>query len=79
MEKHSEHSANLNDFETWLLNPIEFDYKKFDAKWLTDINYPVILDRLKGNANIRSAIETELEKEFNPVLAEVKYRYFSAK
>jgi hypothetical protein len=69
--------TDLNDFEMWLLNPIEFDYKKFDAKWLTDIYDPIILDRLKGNDNIASAIEIELEREFNGVLAEIKYKFFN--
>jgi hypothetical protein len=69
--------TNLNDFETWLLNPVEFDYKKFEAIWLTDINDSIILERLKGNVNIDNAIESQLEKEFNPVLAELKYKYFN--
>jgi len=68
--------ANLNDFETWLLNPIDFNYKKFDAKWLTDIKNPIILDRLRGNRKIESAIEKELKENFNSVLAEIKYKYF---
>lgn len=71
--------TNLNNFETWLLNPVEFDYKKFDAIWLTDVNDIVIIDRLKGNVSITNAIELQLEKEFNPMLAELKYKYFSSK
>jgi hypothetical protein len=71
--------TNLNDFEAWLLNPIEFDYNKFEAIWLTDVNDTVIIDRLKGNLNIGNAIEIQLEKEFHPVLAELKYKYFVKK
>lgn len=68
--------TKLNDFETWLLHPIKFDYSKFDAKWMEEINYPIFLSRLKGNRSISTALETELEKQFSPVLAEIKYKYF---
>jgi hypothetical protein len=66
--------TNLNDFETWLLNPLDFDYTKFEAKWLIDLNRPFILSRLKGIKQIENALETELRKDFNPVLAEIKYK-----
>ena len=66
----------LNHFESWLLNPMKFDYQHFEAIWLTDLNTPTILDRLKGNINIAISIEAQLRKKFNPVLAELKYKYF---
>ncbi|WP_445748865.1 hypothetical protein [Polaribacter sp.] len=69
--------TNLNEFETWLLNPLEFDYKKFKAIWLTDLKDKIILDRLKGNLNITKAINKQLKREFNPILAEIKYKYFN--
>jgi len=69
--------TNLNDFETWLLNPVDFNYKKFEAIWLTDLNRTVIPERLKGNVNISRAIELHLEKDFNPILAELKYKFFN--
>jgi hypothetical protein len=68
--------TKLNDFEAWLLNPIKFDYSKFDAKWMEEINYPIFLSRLKGNRSIGAALEMELKKQFNPVLAKIKYKYF---
>ena len=71
--------TNLNDFETWLLNPVEFDYNKFEAIWLTDVNNTTIIERLKDNMYIANSIELQLEKEFHPVLAELKYKYFSKK
>ncbi|MEO9210624.1 MAG: hypothetical protein ABI208_05970, partial [Ginsengibacter sp.] len=71
--------TNLNHFETWLLNPIDFDYSKFNAIWLIDLNHPIILERLKGNVNITKEIELELEREFNAVLAELKYKFFFEK
>lgn len=69
--------TNLNDFETWLLNPIDFDYEKFRTIWLIDIHDPVILDRMKNIEQISAAIELELKKEFNSIIAEIKYKYFS--
>jgi hypothetical protein len=69
--------TGLNPFESWLLNPVAYDYGNFEAKWLIDIDRSVILDRLKGNKNIGKAIEIELLKEYNPVLAKYKYKYFN--
>jgi hypothetical protein len=59
------------------LNPIDFDYKKFKAIWLIDIHDSVILDRMKNIEEISAAIEFELKKEFNSIIAEIKYKYFS--
>lgn len=69
--------TNLNQFETWILNPIQFDYANFDAKWLIDLKIPVIMERIKGNKQISKAIEKELQITFHPELAEVKYKYFN--
>lgn len=66
--------TNLNDFETWLLNPLTFDYSKFNAKWLIDINFPNVINRIKDITEIWASIENELKKEFHPVLAEIKYK-----
>jgi len=68
--------TNLNDFETWLLNPFEFDYGKFDAKWLIDLDSPIYLNRIKGNDKIKTAIDQELEGSFEPILAKIRYTYF---
>lgn len=68
--------TNLNDFEAWLLNPVGFDYKKFDPKWLTDLD-GVFLNRLKSNPQIKSAIDFELGRSFEPDLAEIRYTYFN--
>lgn len=69
--------TELNDFESWLLNPIEFNYKKFDGLWLTDLYNTAVLEKLAGNLNISNAIDKELKKSFNPILAEIKYKYFT--
>ena len=56
---------------------IDFDYKKFDATWLISLHNKVyILNRLTGIGEIANALEKELKKNFNPVLAEIKYKYF---
>lgn len=70
---------NSNSFESWLLNPVDFDYSKFDAKWLIDIHDTIIIDRLKNNTHIGEAIDIELKTVYNPILAELKYRYFQKK
>ncbi len=68
--------TNLNGFETWLLNPYEFEYNNFDPKWLTDLDNPIFLNRLKDNEKIKTSIELELKNSFEPVLAQIKYSYF---
>ena len=70
--------TNLNNFETWLLNPSEFDYGKFDAKWLIDLDDPIFLNRIKSNEEIKSAIDLELKNSFEPTLAEIRYNHFTA-
>lgn len=69
--------SNLNHFETWLINPFNFNYDYFDAKWLTDLNNPVFLNRLKSNSKIKSAIEVELENSYDATLAEIRFNYFT--
>lgn len=70
--------TNLNDFETWLINPPAFDYNKFDAKWLTDLDDTIFINRFKGNPKIKTAIDLELAHSFEPMLAEIKYKHFAA-
>ena len=70
--------TDLNDFEKWLLNPFDFNYQKFDAKWLLDISNSIILDRMRTIDDIALKIEFELKKEFLPTLAEIKYKYFNS-
>ena len=69
--------ANLNDFETWLINPINFDYTIFNVKWLLDVNKPIILCKIKEVKEIKNAIDLELLNNFDASLAEIKYKYFS--
>ncbi|HYV95313.1 MAG TPA: hypothetical protein VE978_26290 [Chitinophagales bacterium] len=69
--------TNLNNFETWLLNPSEFDYGKFDAKWLTDLDDPIFLNRLKNSTEIKSALDMELKNSFEPILAGIRYNHFT--
>lgn len=68
--------TGLNSFETWLLNPFDFNYADFDAKWLHDLFNTVVIERLQGNKDIAAALDKELEACFDPVLAELKYKYF---
>lgn len=69
--------TDLNEFETWIINPFEFNYEKFDPIWLTELNYPVILDKIKSIKQINSAIDIQLKENYNPTLAEIKYKYFN--
>lgn len=68
--------TDLNEYETWLLNPFDFDYEKFNPNWLIDIYDTIIVDGLKGNEKISNAIEAQLKIEYNPILAKLKYESF---
>ena len=67
---------NRSVFEQWLLNPAQFNYNIFDPNWLIEIKEYIILDKIRGVKEVEKAIEKELKKKFNPVLAEIKYKYF---
>ena len=68
----------LNSFEKWILNPKKFDYKNFDTKWLLEIEkYYYILKRLSDITAIKEKVDITLNKQYNPKLAEIKYRYFN--
>lgn len=67
---------NLNEYESWLLNPANYDYSKFDAMWLQEFNKVTILENVKGNNSIAEVLDQELTRSFDPSLAELKYKYF---
>lgn len=69
--------TGLNNFEKWLLNPIDFDYNDFDARWLIDIHDTIIIYRLKNNKNIKAALDVELTRKFNPILGQLRYQHFT--
>lgn len=68
--------TDLNDFEVWILNPDQFNYNKFVANWLIDLDFSAVLDKLKGNDEIGKKIEIQLADKFDPKLAEMLYKYF---
>ncbi|MBU4536943.1 MAG: hypothetical protein KJ689_00010 [Bacteroidetes bacterium] len=68
--------AGLNTFEKWLLNPKNFDYYLFDSNWLISVaEYPNFLKRLANIPDLTIAVDNRLQSDFNPSLAEIKYRY----
>lgn len=68
--------SNLNKFETWLLNPYKFNYQEFNAKWIIDLKrFDSILKVLAKIPEILEAIDQEIKINYNPILAEIKYKY----
>lgn len=65
-----------NSFEKWILNPFDYDYTKFNSLWLIDVNHPVILEKLREIIEIKEVIEADLRSSYNPILGEIKYKYF---
>ncbi|MDR6300633.1 hypothetical protein [Mesonia maritima] len=68
--------TNLSEYEKWLLNPKEFNYSNFDAKWILAADNIYILKSLQNISDISIAIEIELRKEFNSRLSQIYYEYF---
>ncbi|SFO51888.1 hypothetical protein SAMN05428949_5536 [Chitinophaga sp. YR627] len=67
---------NLSDFESWLANPIDFDYERFETDWLKAANNEYILNRMKGNEKITEALSRKLKAEYDKNLAKIYFRYF---
>lgn len=69
--------TDINPFERWLLDPLNFNYTEFDANWLVDVKPKYMLERLQNITAIKDSLVTKLQNNFNPVLAELKYEYFN--
>ena len=68
---------NLINFERWLLNPDDFDYKLFRVYWLKPISHSkFFLTKIKNNKYIKIHLENELRKEFNQELSNSYVKYF---
>ncbi len=69
--------SNTNEFETWLLNPQQFDYQQFNVIWLYEMyEFPHILAKLGCISKIGDAINKFLLNQFDSILLEIKYKYF---
>jgi len=75
-KKEFEVFTNLNPFETWLLNPQQFDYNQFDIRWLLEVkDSPVILKRFAGIEAIIKSVDISLLQKYDADLAKIKYKY----
>ncbi|MBB2143987.1 hypothetical protein GM921_00690 [Pedobacter sp. LMG 31464] len=66
----------LSPFESWLRNPLNFDYESFEPNWLLACN-KFVHERLKGNQLIALSLEDNLRKSFDKKLAEIYFGYFA--
>ncbi len=71
---------NLPHFETWIVNPYNFDYKNFKVKWLyrKSLNYNSFMDKLKNIDSLKNIILKSLKK--NPSdykLSEIYFKFFN--
>ncbi|WCC46674.1 type IIL restriction-modification enzyme MmeI [Tenacibaculum finnmarkense] len=67
--------TNISEYEKWLLNPHEYNYSKFDAKWILASDNRYILSSFQGIKELNIAVEKELKKEYNKKLSEIYYTY----
>jgi hypothetical protein len=66
--------SHISEFEKWLLNPNEYDYRNFNAKWILASDNVYILKSLKGIKPLINSVETELKKDFNARISEIYYK-----
>lgn len=69
--------TEISEYHRWLLNPKEYDYSKFDAKWVLASNNKYLLQSFTGIKEIANTVEVELKREFNPTLSEIYYKYLA--
>ncbi len=65
---------HISDFERWLLNPYEYDYTNFNAKWILAADNVYVLKSLKGIKPLINAVETELKGNYNATISEIFYK-----
>lgn len=65
---------HISEFEKWLLNPNEYNYKNFNAKWILAADNTYVLKSLKEIKPLIKAVENELKKEFNSRISEIYYK-----
>lgn len=65
---------HISEFEKWLLNPNEYNYTKFNSKWILAADNIYILKSLKGITPLINSVETELKRDFNARISEIYYK-----
>lgn len=67
---------NLAPFEEWALNPVIFDYTKFDPEWLLAVDHDYILTKLANINDIKQGLERYLKLSYNEDLSKIYFTYF---
>lgn len=68
---------DLDHYQKWLINPKEYDYKKFDVKWILAADNKYILNSIRGIKEIKNYVSKELRTNFNSKLSEIYYKYLA--
>ena len=78
-DKRMQHFQNLPDFETWLINPYKFNYKKFNIEWLYRVrSYSVIMTKLSSINELKNLIFSSLKENYsNSELSDIYFKYFA--
>lgn len=69
---------NINSFERWMLNPLDFNYSHFDVKWLTifEKHQSYVLLIMEKIPQIKEKLLQSLNAEYNEQLARIYFCYF---
>ena len=68
---------DLSDYEKWLLDPLKFDYSRFNVCWMSSIHRKsIFLNELKEIEQIKNALQVELRREYSQELSEIYVKYF---
>jgi hypothetical protein len=65
---------HLSHYESWLINPVQFDYAHFNPEWMHAVSNFYFLRRLKDIKQLREPIEMRLRKKFDARLARIYFK-----
>lgn len=70
--------GTLTPYESWLLDPENFNYAVFNPQWLTDVdNIPAVLGRLKAIPDIGPKLVSYLNEHYDQGLSKIYFEHFA--
>lgn len=68
---------NLPAYESWFLNPLDFNYDNFKARWLKLVSPVHVYPKLKRIPLLKQKVSESLKADFDAEIAEVYFKHFS--
>lgn len=68
--------TDLPPFETWAINPENYDYEKFEPEWLLALDHDIMLRKLASFVQVGDRLYNYLKETYHSKLAEIYFKYF---